>query len=252
MAGPEWHAGLFVWHELMTDDVDGARRFYGELFGWSWATEEMPVGAYSLASTGGRQVAGLYRRPEGLAGPPAWVAYPLVEDVDAATRRCRDAGGRVLKEPADIPRVGRFSVIADPWGAVTLPFRSSVEEPPPPPGPPPEGSFCWETLITGDVAAAVDFYERVIGFGRTSMPGSEVALLTAGPAPVADVQASLGRPPAWISYVAVAGAMTARDRAAALGAKVLVPRIDAPGVGVISFIADPGGAPLGLFEPARR
>jgi predicted enzyme related to lactoylglutathione lyase len=153
----------------------------------------------------------------------------------------------VLYPAQDIPRIGRFAVIADPWGAVLQPFRATGgESRPPSPAP---ATFCWETLVAPDPAAAVAFYARVVGFGTGSTPSGEGTVFTAGQ-PVADLQPS--RPGArgtWLTYVQVEGAEAARDHAVALGAKVLVPRIDVPQVGTVAMIADPSGAALGLFQP---
>ncbi|HET9599521.1 MAG TPA: VOC family protein [Anaeromyxobacteraceae bacterium] len=254
MADAKWTPGMFVWRELMTDDVEAARRFYGELFSWTWKGEDMgPAGKYWLASRGDRQIAGAMAKPPGVPMPTAWSSYVLAEDVDATVRRCQAAGGRVLKEAMDIPDVGRFAVLADRWGAAFLPFRPSVEESAPPRGMPPVGTFCWETLVTPDVAGAIAFYGQVIGFGTAPTPGGEGKVFTAGEAPVADIQpARPGAPSYWSTYVAVEGAEAARDRAVRLGGKVIVPRIDVPKVGTVSVIADPGGAALGLFQPGTR
>ena len=46
---------------------------------------------------------------------PNW----LVESVDAAVVRVRDAGGRMLHEPFDIP-VGRVAIVADPFDNVLV------------------------------------------------------------------------------------------------------------------------------------
>ena len=34
--------GTFSWSDLQTDDLDGAKRFYGDLLGWSYA--DIPIG----------------------------------------------------------------------------------------------------------------------------------------------------------------------------------------------------------------
>jgi hypothetical protein len=34
-----YHVGKFVWFDLLTDDVSGAKRFYGELFNWKFEAE---------------------------------------------------------------------------------------------------------------------------------------------------------------------------------------------------------------------
>lgn len=253
MAEAKWYPGMFVWRELMTPDVDGARRFYAELFGWTWKGDQMPGGhQYWLASSGDKMVAGAMKTMPGMQGPPAWSSYVLVEGVDAAVQRATAAGAKVLKEATDIPNVGRFAVVMDPWGAVFLPFKSAAEEPAPPREMPPAGSFCWETLVTPDPAAAAAFYGKVIGFGTGKTPNGEGTVLVAGDGPVADLQpARPGSPSYWATYVAVKDAMAARDRAVSLGGKVLVPRIDVPMVGTVAVIADPGGAALGLFQPGQ-
>lgn len=250
MTDARWNPGMFVWRELMTDDEETARRFYGELFGWTWKSESMGgTGAYWVASKGERQVGGLMRRPAGMPMPTAWSSYVLVDDVDASTRRCAEAGGRVLRAAADIPGVGRFAVMADPWGAVFQTFRGPPDEAAPAPRRPGEGEFCWETLVTPEPAAAIAFYRKVVGFGTGKTPDGAGTVLTAGEAPVADVQpARPGGPAYWATYVDVAKAEAARDRAAALGGKVLVPRIDVPQVGVVAVVADPSGGALGLFQ----
>ncbi len=241
--------GSFVWRELATGDAERARSFYGELFGWTWKGESMgPAGIYWIASREGAQVAGMFEKPPDMKMPSAWRSYVLTDDVDAAAERCTSAGGSVPRAPADIPGVGRSAALADPWGAIVQPFRPLPEEGAPPRMGP--GTFCWESLVTPDPAAAVAFYARVLGLGTAPAPGGEGWMFTAGE-PVADVQqASPGAIPRWLAYVLVGNAERSRDLAAKLGGKVLAPRIDVAKVGVVARVADPDGAELGLFEPA--
>jgi hypothetical protein len=248
------HAGKFVWRELATGDVEGARRFYSGLLGWTWKGEETDgIGTYWIASAGGRQVCGALEKPPGWTIPTAWTSYVLVEEVDGAVAVAAASGGKVLHGPDDIPGVGRFAVLADPWGAVLLPFRASGHEAPPPPGAPPPGSFCWETLVTPDVPGAVAFYGQVIGMGTGRTPDGQGTVFTSGGVPVADLQPSPpGGPSYWATYVAVESAGASRDQAVKLGGRVLVPRVVVPRVGTVAVIADPGGAALGLFEPATQ
>ncbi len=191
MAEPRWVPGMFVWRELMTDDVEAARRFYGALFGWTWEGQDAGAdGTYWIASRDGRRVGGAMQKPAGLRFPSSWTSYVLVDDVDAATLRWAAEGGRILVAPEDIPGVGRFSAVADPWGAIVEPFRAIAGEsaPPPPGGRPPAGTFCWETLVTPDPAAAVAFYGKVLGFGTGRSPNGEAIVFTVGHIEVADLQ----------------------------------------------------------------
>jgi predicted enzyme related to lactoylglutathione lyase len=252
MADLKWSPGMFVWRELMTDDVEVTRRLYGELFGWSWrGMDAGPDGTYWIASRDGREVGGLMKKPAGAPMPSYWSSYILVDDVDAAARRCTAAGGQVLRPPDDIPNVGRFAVVADPSGAVLQPFRAAGGDAAPPLARAVAGTFCWETLATPDVDGAIAFYGAVFGLGTGPTPNGEGKVLTAaGGVPVADLQpARPGGRGSWSTYVAVEDAEASRDRAVRLGGKVIVPRIDVPKVGTVAIIADPSGATLGLFQP---
>ncbi len=113
--------GDFSWCELMTNDVDAAKKYYSEVLGWDF--EEMPMaegGSYTMLKAGGETVGGIMTMPKDIpAGvPPHWTAYITVNDVDAAARKAEELGGTALVPPTDIPNVGRFYVLKDPQGAV--------------------------------------------------------------------------------------------------------------------------------------
>lgn len=113
--------GAFSWNELMTNDVAGAKKFYGELLGWRLQDMESSCGAYTMAKAGETEVAGIMATPAEAQGmPPSWGAYVTVDDVDAMGARVEKLGGKVLAAPQDIPDVGRFTVIQDPQGAVLM------------------------------------------------------------------------------------------------------------------------------------
>ena len=50
--------------------------------------------------------------------PPHWLAYLGAADCDAASEKATQLGGRVIVPPMDIQDGLRFSVVADPQGAV--------------------------------------------------------------------------------------------------------------------------------------
>lgn len=111
--------GAIGWTELITNDVDGAKKFYTELFGWE--TEEYPVEGinYSVIKVNGEEVGGIMKTPPDCQNmPPYWGSYITVDDVDATAKKVEELGGTILRPPSDIPTVGRFCVIQDPQGAV--------------------------------------------------------------------------------------------------------------------------------------
>lgn len=111
--------GAFSWHELMTTDIAGAKKFYGELLGWKMRDEPMPGGFYTMLKTGDRDVGGMMAIPAEAKGMPAtWGCYVTVDNVDHSVKQAEKLGGKILVPPRDIPNVGRFAVISDPQGAV--------------------------------------------------------------------------------------------------------------------------------------
>ena len=119
MKDPFKQQGAFSWFELMTTDVDAAKKFYSELFGWK--TEDMNMGDmnYTVVKVGEEGIGGIMATPSQVEGtPPNWGAYVTVDDVDATAKSAEALGGRILVPPTDIPTVGRFSVLQDPQGAV--------------------------------------------------------------------------------------------------------------------------------------
>lgn len=111
--------GAFSWNELMTSDVPGAKKFYGEMFGWEMRDLPMPEGSYTMFNTGGRDVGGMMALPADAKGAlPIWGSYVTVDDVDQRVERAQQLGGKVIVPPQDIPDVGRFAVISDPQGAM--------------------------------------------------------------------------------------------------------------------------------------
>ena len=108
--------GVFVWDELGTNDVDGAQRFYEDVFGWTTTDMGADYGGYRVFNRGDTGIAGLMSLPHSSI-PPHWQPYVAVEDVDATVRRANELGASTLAEPMDVPEVGRIAVLKDPQGA---------------------------------------------------------------------------------------------------------------------------------------
>jgi predicted enzyme related to lactoylglutathione lyase len=109
--------GVFVWDELGTTDVEGAQRFYGEVFGWTGSDMGPEYGGYRIFQRGETRVGGLMAVP-GDSMPAQWQPYVAVDDPDATMTNAKQLGGSALMEPMDVPKVGRIAVLRDPQGAV--------------------------------------------------------------------------------------------------------------------------------------
>src|SRR5262245_66151099 len=117
--------GRFVWYEYLAKDTKKAIAFYSGVVGWS--TQPFPEGGdYTMWVGSQGPLGGVMALPDEAAKmgtPPNWMAHVEVQDVDATAALAKKLGGRVYKEPTDIPNVGRFAVLADPQGAAFAVFH---------------------------------------------------------------------------------------------------------------------------------
>ena len=111
--------GRFVWHQLMTRDVPGAKKFYSDLMGWK--TQPWPLDpTYTVCIAADVPVAGIMEIPADLPAevPSHWLQYIGTRDVDGTADAAVRAGGSVVKAPSDMAGAGRYAVLKDPQGAL--------------------------------------------------------------------------------------------------------------------------------------
>jgi predicted enzyme related to lactoylglutathione lyase len=245
-----------VWYDLMATDLDGARTFYADLFGWTYREEDMTgAGKYNAIVVGETGMGGMVPLDKSAGLPSHWIAYVTTDDVDAAATKATTLGGKVGQEPFDIPKVGRMAVVVDPTGGYISPFKFAGD--PAPETPPGPGRFVWHELLTHDVKEARAFYTGVFGWDAHEVDMGETGTYwimkrgdidTAGMMQMPD---SAPAPSHWLFYVGVANVDERTDRAGALGATVMVPPRDIPNMGRFSVLADPTGAPIAMFQSAQ-
>ena len=101
---------------------------------------------------------------------------------------------------------------------------------------------------------ARSFYSSVFGNTIGEMDGGYTLLRVDGTdvAGIMEITPEMGPvPPHWMPYFCVADVDGSNKQAEALGAKVLVPGADIPGVGRFATLQDPQGAPFSVFTPAE-
>ena len=111
--------GNFCWYELATSDQAAAKKFYGELFGWTKDGEmDMgPMGKYEFLRTRDYMLGAIMPKPDEFP-TTMWVYYFRVPRIDPAVAYVRANGGQVLLEPQEIPG-GEFVIQGlDPQGAL--------------------------------------------------------------------------------------------------------------------------------------
>jgi predicted enzyme related to lactoylglutathione lyase len=193
---------------------------------------------------------------EKMGAPPHWEAHVQVDDVDATTAQVKKLGGKVYKEPTDIPEVGRFAVLADPQGASFCVFKPKeamqahdVSK---------EGEFCWNELMTSDGEAAFRFYSQIFGWQileRMEGPAGTYLVFGVGDKRLGGMmtaQKGSRMPPMWIFYAETNDLDGALQRAQKKGAKVMNGPMEVPGGGRIVQLMDPQGAPFALHQSTKH
>ena len=115
--------GAVHWNELNTRNVKKAKDFYKKTFGWSY--DDMPMGndmpgTYTVIKSGDKMVGGMFemKGPMFDGVPENWFTNFAVDDVDKMMKKAKDAGGAVMRDPFDVPNVGRIAIVKDSNGAV--------------------------------------------------------------------------------------------------------------------------------------
>ena len=245
----------FVWYELMTSDLEAAEAFYKTVVGWkpeAWGGADMP---YVIMKAGEAGVAGLMTIPEDAANMglrPAWVGYIGTPDVDAATQRIKQEGGKVHREPADIPEVGRFSVVADPQGAMFMLLTPTGEDTAPESMMAP-GQVGWRELYAAEWKGAFDFYSRQFGWTRgEAMDMGEMGIyLIFGTGSDEGVGGMMTKPAQvpfahWLFYFNVPDIDAALLKVTENGGQVVNGPMEVPGGAWIIQAMDPQGAMFAL------
>ncbi len=250
--------GKFIWHDLITDDVDAAQAFYGPLMGWTFEQTQRPGGGpYTLIrSVAGEYVGGIVELEDPADGTDysRWLGYYAVPAVDEAVEATLEAGGQVVVSARNLASVARVAAVRDPDGAVIGLVNSRVGYPLDRPviG---NGEIVWNELLTASPAKTAAFYAALAsGSVRDSArdydeyhlledAGQARAGIMLRPDPQVD--------PVWLTYFATGDASSAAGKAAALGGKVILePQMEVR-QGTITLLEDPTGAVFGMQQQTK-
>ncbi|MEV0177382.1 VOC family protein [Streptomyces sp. NPDC050803] len=224
--------GVPCWVDAQLPDVEAGKRFYGELFGWTF--EEL----YALKD--GERVAALVHKTDGRM-PTVWTVYFATPDIAALVRRVREAGGQVVTAPVPVGAdEGATALVTDPEGAVfglwqagRHPGFGRRHEP---------GTFAWAELYARDTEVANAFYGGLFHdalFGQDAEPDF-------GRAPVSDVFPAV-MPPHFLVHFRVEDCQSALGEVQRLGGRVQAPPFETS-YGTVAVVTDNQGASFALLE----
>jgi predicted enzyme related to lactoylglutathione lyase len=224
-----YEPGTFSSVDLSTSDADGARVFYGELFGWEFEDSEIPGGGvYTMCHVQGDAVAAIVQQDE---QPGHWNNYLTVLSADKTAAKARQLGANVFEEPFDVMVASRMAVFADPTGAVLCIWQPRahigarrVND---------AGCLAWNEFQSSDPEAATAFYARLLGWESEPMEedGKLVYLLirnagssNGGIMPMTEQYG--GAPPHWLAHFTVSSCNDAVAKVRELGGEALVEPLD--------------------------
>ncbi|MFD0366142.1 VOC family protein [Nocardia sp. GCM10030253] len=129
--------GAYVWNELYTSDLSTAKKFYADVFGFSYTDFDFGDTEYLTFTPPDRTeaVGGLTDASATVTDsmPDYWLVWFQFDDVDAGIAKALELGGSVQQPAADSP-VGRSAILAAPEGerfGIIDPSRAAGEMPAP-------------------------------------------------------------------------------------------------------------------------
>ncbi|MDE2383493.1 MAG: VOC family protein [Alphaproteobacteria bacterium] len=245
----------FVWHDLMTPDVEAAKKFYSDVVGWTFSLQPP---SYHVALAGGLGMGGIMATPPELKDmPPFWAGYIYTPDVDEACDKAVSLGGTVCREPWDIPGTLRMAVLADPTGTtfnIMQPFSTEQRD-----APKAEalGAVGWNELHAGDLGKAWEFYSKMFGWTKgQTMPMGEAGdyqLFQIGGRDVGGMMKKMDAMPmpVWAYYFNVDSIEAAVARLTKAGGKLAMGPMEVPGGMWIVNAIDPQGAYFNLLSTKK-
>jgi predicted enzyme related to lactoylglutathione lyase len=254
MSEVKYEEGVFCWVDLMAHDIEAAKRFYSQLFGW----ELMPTDEqmhYSNAMQSGQMVAGIGGMPPDMKAqgvPPMWNSYAWTDDAAKVEAAAREHGAKILMPTMQIAEFGSMMYFMDPTGAAVGVWQPGthrgagiVNKP---------NSLCWNELVTRDVDGAKTFYSKVMGwtYETMSMGEFDYNIVKVGERMNGGIMPMVGDmwegiPPHWMVYFAVADADAIAAKCKQLGGDIKVPPTDMQ-VGRFAVLSDPQGAVFSVLK----
>ncbi|MEU8505006.1 VOC family protein [Streptomyces brevispora] len=244
--------GTPCWADATFGDFTAAKRFYGELLGWTYGDARPEFGNYTQAYVDGKAVAALMPPVAGHDLPAAWTLYLASPDAAATAAKIREHDGEVLVGPMRVGEFGTMVLARDPGGTAFGVWQAGSHEGFGARAVP--GAYNWAEVFTREPEKADTFFRAVFGYRVKRMEDDAIdfTLYDLGADPV------LGRmrmtedfppevPPYLNVYFTVADCDAAVEKAKELGARLRFGPLTIP-FGRFASLTDPQGAPFSLID----
>lgn len=164
--------GTPCWADAMFRDVEGAKSFYGDVFGWTFRELPTDYGSYTQAYADGRAVAAVVPPVPGQEERSTWCVYLASADVAATAARIREHGGEILLEPVQADDMGAMLLARDPGGVFFGVWQAGTHEGFEVTGVP--GAYCWSEVFTREPERSDAFFPAVFGYRARQLDDPEV------------------------------------------------------------------------------
>ncbi|BDH05615.1 VOC family protein [Streptomyces seoulensis] len=244
--------GTPCWADAMFTDLEGAKRFYGEVLGWTFGESSSEYGNYTQAYADDKAVAAIVPPMPGQEGQSQWCLYFASPDAAATAAKIRDNGGEVLMGPMPVSDFGTMVIAREPSGAVFGVWQGDAHEGFEATATP--GAYCWAEVLTREPEKTDAFLSGVFPYRVKEMADEHIdfRLFDVG------ADAVLGRmrmgeefPPEVPSYVSVYFTVDDCDAAVARategGAVLRFGPMTSP-FGRFAALTDPQGANFSVID----
>ncbi|AVH60530.1 MULTISPECIES: VOC family protein [Streptomyces] len=244
--------GTPCWADAMFSDVEGAKRFYGDVLGWTFGEASSEYGNYTQAYANGKAVAAVVPPMPGMEGQSAWCLYFASPDAAATVTKIKNNGGDVLMEPLQVGDFGTMALARDPGGVVFGVWQAGSHEGFEAMGVP--GAYCWAEIFTREPEKSDVFFPGVFPYSAQQMEDDAIdfRIFNLGDSAV------LGRmkmtedfppevPPYINVYFAVEDCDAAVAKATELGGTLHFGPMGTP-FGRFAALSDPQGAPFSVID----
>ncbi|MDG9711277.1 VOC family protein [Streptomyces sp. DH10] len=247
--------GSPCWADAMFSDLEGAKSFYGDVLGWTFAEASTEFGNYTQAYANGKAVAAVVPPMPGQEGQSQWCLYIAARDAAATAARIRDHGGEVLMEPMQVGDFGTMCLARDPGGVVFGVWQAGTHEGFDTMAEP--GAYTWAEVFTREPEKSDAFFPAVFSYTQKDMEHGEMDFR------IYDLgeRSVLGRmkmtdefppevPPYINVYFAVENCDDAVAKATKLGGVLRFGPMDTP-FGRFASLSDPQGANFSIIDITR-
>ena len=243
--------GKFIWFDLATVDIEQQKKFYADVFGWTFKKIGEGDAQYTLIKNGERNIAGLFqvKPPQDVRIGALWIGLMSVTDPNNAITKTKNAGGSVHTPVTSLAERGTYALLRDPEGALFGVLKSAS-------GDPPDheiasGDFFWMDLFAKDMQRAARFYQQLVGYEviadetnaqRTFLRSADK--YRAGIVPRPDEANRSG----WLPYIKVNNVAATLKKVAAAGGQIMVEPDKSLLDGNLAIFADPEGGIIGIVK----